>query len=270
MLSVLLALPMAVLMLLIRLDSPGPAIYRQERLGKDGKPFTILKLRTMRLDAEKNGPRWAETNDSRCTRLGRFLRKTRIDELPQLWNILRGEMSFVGPRPERAYFYLAFPPDELFSALAGAIDNRYFSARFAELALFLRQRSIRGDLQIRLQCYLYSLRSFAAHPLGIGPWYSYVVGDRGIGYHSAILDDMARYGLAALAFYGVFLAKYYRMLREQWARIGLRAAAAIITAGWALLLLLNIAFRAADESIFMLYILPVLPDILLQSRKKTE
>ena len=168
------------------------------------------------------------------------------------------------------FFLLAFPPDELFSALAGAIDNRYFSARFAELALFLRQRSIRGDLQIRLQCYLYSLRSFAAHPLGIGPWYSYVVGDRGNGYHSAILDDMARYGLAALAFYGVFLAKYYRMLREQWARIGLRAAAAIITAGWALLLLLNIAFRAADESIFMLYILPVLPDILLQSRKKTE
>ena len=107
-LSVLLALPMAVLMLLIRLDSPGPAIYRQERLGKDGKPFTILKLRTMRLDAEKNGPRWAETNDSRCTRLGRFLRKTRIDELPQLWNILRGEMSFVGPRPERAYFYDQF------------------------------------------------------------------------------------------------------------------------------------------------------------------
>ena len=118
-LSVLLALPVAVLMLLIRLDSPGPAIYRQERLGKDGKPvkdkngkigkpFTILKLRTMRLDAEKNGPRWAETNDSRCTRLGRFLRKTRIDELPQLWNILRGEMSFVGPRPERAYFYDQF------------------------------------------------------------------------------------------------------------------------------------------------------------------
>lgn len=107
-LSVLLALPMAVLMLLIRLDSPGPAIYRQERLGKDGKPFTILKLRTLRLDAEKNGPRWAETNDSRCTRLGRFLRKTRIDELPQLWNILRGEMSFVGPRPERAYFYDQF------------------------------------------------------------------------------------------------------------------------------------------------------------------
>lgn len=107
-LSILLVLPMAILILLIRIDSPGPAIFRQERLGKDGKPFMILKLRTMRMDAEKNGPRWADANDSRCTRLGRFLRKTRLDELPQVWNILRGEMSFVGPRPEREYFYGQF------------------------------------------------------------------------------------------------------------------------------------------------------------------
>ena len=92
----------------VRLDSPGPAIFRQERLGKNGKPFMILKLRSMRLDAEKNGPRWAERNDSRCTRLGSFLRRSRLDELPQLWNILHGEMSFVGPRPERAYFYDQF------------------------------------------------------------------------------------------------------------------------------------------------------------------
>lgn len=107
-LSVLVAIPTIVLMLLIRLDSPGAAIFHQERLGKNGKPFMILKLRTMRLDAEKNGPQWAERNDSRCTRLGSFLRKSRLDELPQLWNILRGEMSFVGPRPERAYFYDQF------------------------------------------------------------------------------------------------------------------------------------------------------------------
>ena len=98
-LSVLLAVPAAILMLLIRLDSPGPAIFRQERLGKNGKPFMILKLRSMRLDAEKNGPRWAERNDSRCTRLGSFLRRSRLDELPQLWNVLKGDMSFVGPRP---------------------------------------------------------------------------------------------------------------------------------------------------------------------------
>jgi|GEM_PF-4935407 len=105
-LSVLLAVPAAILMLLIRLDSPGPAIFRQERLGKNGKPFMILKLRSMRLDAEKNGPRWAERNDSRCTRLGSFLRRSRLDELPQLWNILHGEMSFVGPRPRRMCIHL--------------------------------------------------------------------------------------------------------------------------------------------------------------------
>lgn len=110
-LSVLMALPTAILMLLIRLDSPGPAIFRQERLGKNGKPFMILKLRTMCVDAEKNGPRWADRNDSRCTRLGSILRRSRLDELPQLWNILRGEMSFVGPRPERAYFYEQFEKD---------------------------------------------------------------------------------------------------------------------------------------------------------------
>ena len=92
----------------IYISSPGPIFFSQTRIGKNGKPFMILKLRSMRLDAEKNGPRWAERNDSRCTRLGSFLRRSRLDELPQLWNILHGEMSFVGPRPERAYFYDQF------------------------------------------------------------------------------------------------------------------------------------------------------------------
>ncbi|MDY5539948.1 MAG: sugar transferase, partial [Lachnospiraceae bacterium] len=105
---VLLALPMLFIAILIRLDSPGPALFRQERLGKDGQPFTILKFRSMRLDAEENGPQWAERNDHRCTRLGRLLRSTRLDELPQLWNILKGDMSFVGPRPERECFYDEF------------------------------------------------------------------------------------------------------------------------------------------------------------------
>lgn len=102
------ALPMLLIALAVRLDSPGPAIYRQERLGLDGKPFTLFKFRSMRTDAESGGPRWAEKYDPRVTRAGRVLRMTRLDELPQLWNILRGEMSFVGPRPERKYFYEAF------------------------------------------------------------------------------------------------------------------------------------------------------------------
>ena len=102
------AIPMLLIGLLIRLDSKGPAIYSQERLGLNGKPFMIYKFRTMRLDAEVGGPQWAKKNDERCTKLGLILRKSRLDELPQLFNILKGEMSLVGPRPEREYFYNVF------------------------------------------------------------------------------------------------------------------------------------------------------------------
>lgn len=107
-----LALPMSVIALIIALiialDSPGDPIFRQERLGKDGKPFTMYKFRSMYEDAERDGPRWADADDGRCTRFGAFLRRTRLDELPQIWNILKGDMSFVGPRPERACFYRLF------------------------------------------------------------------------------------------------------------------------------------------------------------------
>jgi exopolysaccharide biosynthesis polyprenyl glycosylphosphotransferase len=92
----------------IKLDSPGPILFRQERLGKDGKPFHILKFRTMIEDAESNGPQFASRRDPRVTRVGRFLRRARLDELPQLYNILKGEMSFIGPRPERAVFIREF------------------------------------------------------------------------------------------------------------------------------------------------------------------
>lgn len=104
----LLLIPMLLIGVWIKLDTKGPAIFKQERLGLNGKPFTIYKFRTMYTDAEVHGPQWAEKDDWRCTRVGRILRKTRLDELPQLWNILVGDMSFVGPRPERAYFYDQF------------------------------------------------------------------------------------------------------------------------------------------------------------------
>ena len=106
--GLVLLIPMIVIGFLIILDSEGPAVYSQERLGKDGRPFTMLKFRTMVLDAEAEGPRWAEEDDPRCTRLGRFLRLYRLDELPQLYNIFTGDMSFVGPRPERPCFYDEF------------------------------------------------------------------------------------------------------------------------------------------------------------------
>ncbi|WP_291298687.1 exopolysaccharide biosynthesis polyprenyl glycosylphosphotransferase [Elioraea sp.] len=101
-----LTLPLLLLTALaIRLDSPGPVLYRQERVGRNGQVFTLLKFRSMRADAEAPGtPRWATTRDDRVTRVGRFIRLTRIDEIPQAINVLRGDMALVGPRPERPAF----------------------------------------------------------------------------------------------------------------------------------------------------------------------
>lgn len=99
---------MCIIAILIKIDSPGPVIFSQERLGKDGAPFLIYKFRSMKVDAERNGPKWAAENDDRCTRIGKILRKARLDEIPQLLNILEGDMSFVGPRPERDFFYQKF------------------------------------------------------------------------------------------------------------------------------------------------------------------
>jgi len=100
------ALPIIALTLLgVKLTSRGPALYSQVRLGKGGRPFAIYKIRTMYQDAERiSGATWSTPGDSRITPLGRFLRKTHLDELPQLWNVLRGDMSMVGPRPERPEF----------------------------------------------------------------------------------------------------------------------------------------------------------------------
>ena len=102
---------MAVMTTLIVIESKGSVIYRQDRVGHRGKRFTLLKFRSMELDAEKDGKAsWATVNDARVTRIGRLMRRTRIDELPQLINVLRGEMSFVGPRPERPEFVELFEP----------------------------------------------------------------------------------------------------------------------------------------------------------------
>ncbi|HEV3259501.1 MAG TPA: sugar transferase [Gemmataceae bacterium] len=102
----ILTLPLLLLSaLLVKLTSRGPIIYSQTRLGRNGRPYRIFKLRTMIHNCEKaSGPRWAIPDDPRATALGRFLRRTHLDELPQLWNVLRGEMSLIGPRPERPEF----------------------------------------------------------------------------------------------------------------------------------------------------------------------
>jgi sugar transferase (PEP-CTERM system associated) len=95
---------MALTAIAVRLESGLPVLYRQERVGENGRVFTLYKFRSMRLDAEQGTPIWAKTEDERVTPVGRFIRMTRLDELPQLWNVFRGDMSFVGPRPERPFF----------------------------------------------------------------------------------------------------------------------------------------------------------------------
>ena len=101
----ILSLPIVlVTAVVIKLESKGPVFYRQERVGKNGRTFVLAKFRSMRVDAEQAGPVWASKKDNRTTRVGRVIRKIRVDEIPQFWNILKGEMSFVGPRPERPHF----------------------------------------------------------------------------------------------------------------------------------------------------------------------
>ena len=108
--------------LFIKLEDRGPVFFQQERVGLFGKSFYCLKFRSMRTDAEKDGvARWASTNDNRITRVGAFIRKTRIDELPQLINVLRGEMSMVGPRPERPTFVDMLEKDIPFYAIRHSV-----------------------------------------------------------------------------------------------------------------------------------------------------
>lgn len=97
-----------ILATIVKLSSRGPIFFRQERMGMDGKPFTLIKFRTMKINAESSGPVWAATDDPRATVIGRFMRRTSLDELPQFWNVFKGEMSLVGPRPERPEFVHIF------------------------------------------------------------------------------------------------------------------------------------------------------------------
>ena len=105
---IILAIPMLVIALFIKINSKGPVLYKQERQGKNNKTFIMLKFRTMHVDAEKDGARWSADVDDRATSVGAFLRKTKLDELPQLINILKNDMSFIGPRPERDCFIQEF------------------------------------------------------------------------------------------------------------------------------------------------------------------
>lgn len=103
-----LAVPMVVIAIMVKRQSSGPVIYAQMRVGKDGRPFKIYKFRSMYSDAEARGAQWAFGDDPRVTPIGHTLRKTRLDEVPQFWNVVKGDMSLIGPRPERPVFHEAF------------------------------------------------------------------------------------------------------------------------------------------------------------------
>ena len=105
---VICAIPMAVIAILVKADSPGPVFYKQERVGFNGNPVVVVKFRSMRVDAEKNGAQWAKDGDSRITKIGGFLRRTRLDEIPQFAAVVKGDLSLVGPRPEREVFCREF------------------------------------------------------------------------------------------------------------------------------------------------------------------
>lgn len=117
--GLIIGIPLVIIFgILIKLEDKGPIIYKQERVGKYGKLFEVYKLRSMKIDAEKYGAQWAQYNDPRILKVGKFIRKTRIDEIPQLFNILKGDMSIIGPRPERPMFTMQFN-----SEIDGFIDR---------------------------------------------------------------------------------------------------------------------------------------------------
>ncbi|EQK45227.1 exopolysaccharide biosynthesis polyprenyl glycosylphosphotransferase family protein [[Clostridium] bifermentans ATCC 19299] len=130
-LGLIIGLPIILIVaVLIKIDDKGPIFYTQERLGKDEKKFLVYKIRSMRVDAEKyGGAQWAQKDDPRVTKIGKFIRKTRIDEIPQLFNILKGDMSLIGPRPERPELTYEFNKE-----IPGFVDRLHIKPGLTGLA----------------------------------------------------------------------------------------------------------------------------------------
>ncbi len=172
--ALLLAAPVMLLVAVaLKLTSPGPVLYIQERMGLDGRRFQMLKFRTMRVDAEREtGPVWARSDDPRRTQLGTFLRRWSLDELPQLWNVLKGEMSLVGPRPERPSFVEEFRrriPDYVFrhkfkagitgwAQINGWRGNTPIEKRIEYDLYYIKRWSLAFDLKILIQTLWYGFR----------------------------------------------------------------------------------------------------------------
>lgn len=167
-----------------------------------------------------------------------------------------------------ALVMLFLPWGEIFGFLAGVINNDTISVRLNELSLLIKFGNVTGDVAARMDVYARSISTLLHHPLGVGPYYFSREAREFIGTHSQILDDFARYGVAAFTFYCVFLKRYYILIKEKWSKIGMGSIASSITIVYAVLLLLNIGFRSAEESVIMLFILPELPEIVLYQKGK--
>lgn len=162
------------------------------------------------------------------------------------------------------------PWSEILSFLADKINNDTISARLDELSVWFKSGSATGDMQQRLDAYKISISTILRNPLGVGPYYFSSVAKRLIGKHSQIIDDVARYGVAALAFYWVFFRRYYALIKEKWSKIGYGSVVGPIVIAYIALLVLNIGFRSAEESAIMLFILPEIPEIVLYRKRKKE
>lgn len=158
----------------------------------------------------------------------------------------------------------------IFSFIATLLNNEKVSTRIIELRDLIYSGVATGDAELRLDLYLSSLKTFIRNPFGVGAFYSYIPLENGIGYHSQILDDLARYGLFGLAFYILFFRGYYKALKKEYIKINAKQIAGIITVIYIAFLTFNIGFRSAEESIFMFLILPYLPTLINDIKQKKK
>jgi len=163
---------------------------------------------------------------------------------------------------------LVIPWEDILFFLSSNIKNEWISNRLQSVAISDEQGGNVGLLGNRVNLYASSLHTFANNVFGIGPEYSYRMYDNGIGYHSQILDDLARYGIAAIIFYGCFFRSYYVLLVKQWKQINMEEVAMPIIIIYICFLFLNPGFTSAYESVMMFLIIPLLPELILDNRKE--
>lgn len=160
--------------------------------------------------------------------------------------------------------------EQILSYLASIIDNSKISVRILEMRDMLYYNTYSGDAGLRWELYEVSYKTFLSNPLGVGAYYSYNKFENGIGYHSQLLDDLARFGLLAVGFYVVFFSGYYRQLKNSWKQNGAPQIAIVVCIVYILLLILNLGFRTAEESVIILYLMPVIPLMIKQSKSMPD